>query len=129
MKETTLRFLDKADRALQAAKTLLKEGNFDFSAGRAYYAMFFAAEGLLFEKDLRFRKHGGVHAAFGKQFTQSGLIDPKYHRWLLDAFDKRILGDYGVDVDITERDAETLIERAEEFIKESRKFLQNPPPP
>lgn len=48
MKEESEKLLDKANRAIEAAETLLKAGGVDFSAGRAYYAMFFiGTEGSL----------------------------------------------------------------------------------
>lgn len=94
MKDQTQKLLNKAQRAIRAAETLLKQGDVDFASGRAYYAMFYAAEALLNEKGLRFRKHGGVHGAFGEHFAKSGLLDSKYHQWLLDAFDKRLKSDY-----------------------------------
>ncbi|MBI4639227.1 MAG: HEPN domain-containing protein [Candidatus Tectomicrobia bacterium] len=56
MKEETQKLLDKASRAIHAAETLLQEGDVDFAAGRAYYAMFYTAKGLLNEKGLRFRR-------------------------------------------------------------------------
>ncbi len=74
MKEASRLLLEKAQRAIEAAKTLLVDGNYpDFSTGRAYYAMFYIAEALLEEKELRFSKHGGVHGAFG-ELCQNGLV-------------------------------------------------------
>lgn len=90
MKEEARKFLEKADRALHAADTLLRDGDYESAASRAYYAMLHAAQALLREDDLRYRKHAGVHAAFGEHFTKTGRIDVKYHRWLLDAFDDRL---------------------------------------
>jgi len=90
MKPESRRLLDKAARAIRAAETLLREDDADFAAGRAYYAMFYAAEALLFERGLQFRKHGAVHGAFGEHLVRSGILDARLHRWLLDAFDVRI---------------------------------------
>ena len=123
MKEQSRKFMEKAARAVQAAKSLLRDGDADFAAGRAYYAMFYAAEALLNEKGLRFRKHGGVHAAFGEQFVITGLLDSKFHRWLLDAFDKRIQGDYGIEAVLTREDVAQTIEQADEFLREAQRHL------
>ena len=90
MKEEARKFLEKANRTLQAAETLLREGHPESAAGRCYYAMLHAAQALLRDRDLRYRKHAGVHAAYGEHFAKTGLLDPKYHRWLLDAFDERL---------------------------------------
>jgi uncharacterized protein (UPF0332 family) len=123
MKQETGPFLHKAARAVHAVETLLGAGDADFAAGRAYYAKFYVAEALLNERRLHFRKHGGVHAAFGEHFAKSGLFDPQFHRWLLDAFDKRIQGDYGFEATVTPEDAASMIQQAREFLEEARRYL------
>lgn len=128
MKENSRLLLEKAQRAIQAAQTLLDTGNLvDFATGRAYYAMFYIAEALLEEKALRFSKHGGVHGAFGEHYVKTGLFDPKFHRWLLNAFDQRIEGDYGTQVIAVSQDAEKLITQADEFLAAARSYLENLP--
>ncbi|MGH7544863.1 MAG: HEPN domain-containing protein [Gemmatimonadota bacterium] len=126
MKEASAKFLDKAARSIRAARRLLDGGDVEFAVGRAYYAMFYVAEALLTERGLRFRKHGGVHGAFGEHFVKAGELDPKYHRWLLEAFNKRITADYGVDAVATRQDAEGLLAQADEFLREARRYLGAP---
>lgn len=116
--------LDKARRAVRAAELLLDAGETDFAMGRAYYAMFYAAEAALLETGLKFRKHSGVHAAFGEQLARTGKVDPKYHRLLLDAFDKRIVGDYDVEYAFSPEDCRQTIEQAREFISAVAAFLR-----
>jgi uncharacterized protein (UPF0332 family) len=123
MKQETAMLLDKARRAIGAARALLERGDNDFAIGRAYYAMFYAAEALLVERELRFRKHSGVQAAFGEHFAKAGLLDPKYHRYLLDAGSKRLSGDYGVEILLESEDVLATIEQAKEFAAAARAFL------
>jgi len=123
MKEATQQLLDKAARAAHAVETLLQAGDVEFATGRVYYAMFYVAEALLNEKGLRFRRHSRVHAAFGVQFIKSGFLDAKFHRWLLDAFDQRIQGDYGLETTPTADDVARIIEQAREFLQEARRYL------
>jgi uncharacterized protein (UPF0332 family) len=113
---TPRKLLDKAARSIAAARTLVASGDADFSIARAYYAMFYVAEAMLSTRGLKFRKHGGVHGAFGEQFAKSGEIDAKYHRWLIDAFDRRAVADYGLDAVATVEEASQVIERAAEFL-------------
>jgi uncharacterized protein (UPF0332 family) len=124
LKATTAKFLEKASRSVEAAERMTKDGDAEFAVGRAYYAMFYAAQALLNEKELRFRKHAGVHGALAQQFVKRGLIDKKYHRWLVAAFSKRITGDYGIEVELTADDASLLIEQAREFLKAAEQFLE-----
>jgi uncharacterized protein (UPF0332 family) len=124
MKDEARKFLEKADRALQAAETLLREGDLESAAGRCYYAMLHAAQALLRQRDLRYRKHAGVHAAYGEHFAKTGLLDPKYHRWFLDAFDERLRGDYDIDVFFDPGSVRKRIEQAREFIAAVRRHLE-----
>ena len=125
MKEYSRKLLDKALDAIEAAQVLLDAGKSDISAGRAYYAMFYVAEALLNEKGLQFGKHGAVHAAFGEHYAKTRILDQKFHRWLLDSFDKRLEGDYGVEADIGIDVAADMINQAREFLEAARKHLGN----
>ena len=132
MKDHTQKLLEKAARSIRAAGLLVDGGETDFAAGRAYYAMFYVAEALLYEQDLAFSKHSAVHAAYGKEFAKTGLLDPKYHRWLLKAFEDRLQTDYGVDAGMSAQDLKISMERAQEFLAAGRRFLEEtggPPAP
>jgi uncharacterized protein (UPF0332 family) len=115
VKATSTKLLAKAERALGAAQRLL-DADPEFAISRAYYAMFYATTALLYERGLAFRKHAAVHAALAEHFTRAGGLDPKYHRWLLDASDARNSADYGVAVDFTPADAAAALDRAKEFV-------------
>ena len=127
MKESTKKLLEKAGHAIHAAEVLLKDAETDFAAGRVYYAMFYLAQALLYEGGFRrFGKHGAVHAAFGKAFSKTNELDPKFHRWLIDAFDKRLRGDYDVDSEIGVEDVEKMIAQAREFLEAAERHLAKP---
>jgi uncharacterized protein (UPF0332 family) len=124
VKESEALRLAKAQQALEGARRDLAAGEAGLAADRAYYAMFHAADALLSGRGRGFRSHGAVHGAFGKEFAKSGLIDPKYHRWLLDAF--RLRQEMVYDVHATpDREAATeVIRRAAEFIEAAASYLR-----
>ena len=123
MKESTRRFLEKSDRAIASASRLLDDGDAEFAVGRAYYAMFYAAEALLDHHGLHFRKHAGVHSALGEHFAKTGKLELRFHRWLIAAFNKRIIGDYGVEADITSDEVRIMVAQAKEFLLEARRIV------
>ncbi len=125
MNPTTAKLLEKTDRAIGAGESALANGYVEVAASRAYYAMFYVAEALLHERGLYFRKHGGVHSAFGKHFAKTAVLDPRYHRWLLAAFNKRITADYGVDVELSVQEVKEMLAQACEFVEAARKFLKS----
>lgn len=55
-------------------------------------------------------------------------MDVKFHRWLLDAFDKRLVGDYGVDTDIERDSAVYVINQAREFLEAAQTYLDKQQP-
>ncbi|WP_295427696.1 hypothetical protein [uncultured Thiodictyon sp.] len=57
---------------------------------------------------------------------QTGDLDPRYHRWLLDAFDKRQIGDYGIDAVLTQEEVREMIERADILLAETTRYLTAP---
>ena len=115
MKQKTTQLLEKATSAIEAADLLMAGNKGEFAAGRAYYAMFYVAEALLFERGLEFSKHSGVHAAFGEHFAKTKELDPKFHRYLLEAFESRLDDDYGVDIILSAEATQELIARSREF--------------
>lgn len=66
---------------------------------------------------------GAWLAEVPKHFARTGVIDPKFHRWLLDEFDRRIQADYRLDSTVTPQEARIMVDRAMEFLQECRRFL------
>ena len=125
MNEQTGLLLAKAERAIVAAQHLEETGDIEFAIGRAYYAMFFVAEALLNEQGLHFTKYGGVHRAFGDRFVKTGIFDAQYHRWLITAYNRRIVSDYGVEVVFTREEAREVILQAQQFLKAANVYAKS----
>ena len=126
MKDYSSKLLSKALDAIEAAEALLNIDKAEIAVGRAYYSMFYVAEALLYnEFDVKLNQHGQVIAAYGKNFAKTKALDPKFHRWLRDGFDKRISGDYGVDTGIEDDIAANMINQAREFLEAAQEYLQN----
>ena len=123
MKDKTQRFLNKAQDTIEAAELLANGEKLSSAAGRAYYAMFYVAVALLHEQGLDFRRHGGVHSAFGVHFAKTEKMDPKFHRYLLDAFETRQEADYDVYIALNDETVREMIKRARDFLASARLYL------
>jgi uncharacterized protein (UPF0332 family) len=108
--------LHKVGESHRAAVLLEQEGFPDFAASRAYYAMLYIAEAFLLDLNMTFVSHAAIIAAFGKEFAKTGKVDPKFHRYLIDAQGFRNQGDYGFGIGVTQEQAVKLIEWAKDFI-------------
>jgi uncharacterized protein (UPF0332 family) len=123
MNQVIQAFFTKAFASLEAAELLGEQGFYGFAVSRAYYAMFYAAEALLYMRNLSFKSHSGVIAAFGKEFSKTKELDPKYHRYLMDAEDYRYQGDYAVGKEVTHSQYQESIIWAREFIAAAQSYL------
>ena len=127
MKSEVQGLLEKSKESIEAAKLLESESYYSFSASRAYYAMFYAAEALLLTLGYSFSSHAAVIAAYGQEFAKTQKLDPKYLRYLLDAQDLRNVGDYDIGPGITKEQAELLLLWADDFIAATEKHLTAKP--
>jgi len=93
MNEEIDALLRMADRSIKGARLLLEDGLYGFAVSRAYYAMFYLATAVLLTKDLNFSKHKAVVAVFGQQFIKTNIFDHKFHKYLVEAFEQRQIGD------------------------------------
>lgn len=136
MTEDLQAFLDKAKESLQASKLLAANQMYDFAGSRAYYTMFYIAEALLWQQGLSFSSHGAIIAAFGRELAKPGLVPTEFHRYLIDAQDKRTQADYGIDQEakLTSEDVQALIQQSEYMIAWAEQHFghpnhESPPPP
>ncbi|MBN1145821.1 MAG: HEPN domain-containing protein [Anaerolineales bacterium] len=116
-------FLDRARENIKVAELLIKGDSLDIAASRAYYAMFYIAEALLLSRSLSYSSHSAVIAAYGKEFARNKTLDPKFHRYLIDAQETRQIGDYGVETHVPKAEAVQMIQWAREFLKAAESYL------
>jgi len=116
--------LKRAERYLRSAELLLKEGDYESTVSRVYYAMFYSAEALMLTCDLTFSSHKGIISAFGEHFIKTGIFPKELGRELNRAFEKRQLGDYGYTFLITKEEAEEILESGRRFYEQAVQYLK-----
>ena len=109
--------VEKADKFLSTAEHALDIGDYDSCVSRCYYAMFFTAEAVLLTEGLSASSHKGVISLFGERFVKTGIFERNLGKALNDAYDKRLVGDYGVGFTITEEEAKDLLETGQNFVQ------------
>ena len=123
MKEIKL-LIERAKRYLKSATILLKEGDYESSVSRTYYAMFYGAQAVLLTKKLSFSSHKGVISTFGEQFVKTGIFPREMGRELNKAFEKRQIGDYEYTFIISKEEADEMLNNGKMFIEEIIKYLK-----
>jgi uncharacterized protein (UPF0332 family) len=124
MKEEIRDLTEKAGKFLITAQQALNTGDYDSCASRCYYAMFFMAEAALLTKNLSASSHKGVITLFGAHFIKTKILERNLGKALNDAYDKRLVGDYGVGFMVTEQQAKDLLITAQDFVGKLKDYLQ-----
>lgn len=115
--------LARAHEDIQAAEDVLKTTLPERAASAAYYAMFHAAEALLLTIGLEMNSHSATHSNYGLHFAKTRKLDPKYHRYILDAFDTRLSTDRDVTVKLRIPEVEEQFAHAKEFVAAADAYL------
>ena len=66
---------------------------------------------------MTFSSHAAVIAAFGKEYAKTGILDTKFHKYLILSQSERQVGDYGIGESVDTEDAVKLISWAKEFLE------------
>lgn len=118
-------FIKKATKFLKTAESAMNIGDYDSCVSRSYYAMFFMAEAALMTESLSASSHKGVISLFGEHFIKTGIFDKEMGKALVDAYNKRLVGDYGIGSIVTEEEARELLESAQNFVQKLKNYLEN----
>lgn len=110
-------YLDHACRSLASAASSIEHGFYNTAINRAYYALFYAASGLLLIHNITRSKHSGIVAAFRRQFVQAGLIEPEYSDIYGDLMDARLGSDYDMAWEADEATARERLHDARRFVE------------
>lgn len=125
MREQTRALLAKAQENIDASEVLIEKGFHGIAIGRAYYAMFYAAEAVLLEQGLEFSSHGEVQGAFGRELVKTGKLPATLHRDLLRAFRDRQAADYDAPTRTTLDDAVPQLDNAKAFVAAVSDFVRH----
>ena len=116
--------LAKARRYLNSAETLRQHRDYDSAVSRLYYAMFYAAEALLFFEGLSVSSHRAVISAFAQRYVKTKKLPAEMHQWLREGFEKRQVGDYEFRTSIGDADVNDMKSKAENFLARIETLLQ-----
>ncbi len=102
---------------------MLDGGFSNFSAAQSYYTIFYLTEAMLLTKGLKFSSHSAVMASYGREFSKTKILDPKFHKRMIIAERRRETGHYGEESSVTDEEAQESLTWAGEFMRAAREYL------
>ena len=116
----------QAEECLAAGQMLAREGYYNSSCNRLYYAVFHAAKSLMLAEDRETKSHKGLFNQFGLLFVQTGVFSKEENTLYRRMIDARDGADYGYLADFTEADARAYLPRVEAFLAKAKSLLDFP---
>ena len=116
--------LDRADETLHEAELLAKEGYYNATVNRLYYACFYATLALLVKNGITTASHAGVKTMLGLHFVSQGLLNKEHGKTFSRLFEIRHSGDYDDFVYCDKEMVDEYTPKAEEFIEAIKRLLE-----
>lgn len=124
MEGTIEALLSKSQKYLRSAAVLFELEDFDSSASRAYFAMFYVAQGLLLTESEAFSSKQGIRSSFVRQFVEHGPLPARAGEAFERAFELQEVGDYAHDHAVSRSDAEHILSESEAFVNSITNMIQ-----
>lgn len=115
--------LERAFGTLKEADVMKREGFYNATVNRLYYACYYAAVALLLNNDIQTFTHNGVKTMLGLHFVSTGKLSIQMGKTFGTLFEKRHSGDYDDFVYCDEELINALFPQAEAFINAVRDLI------
>lgn len=119
MNPPEIELMKRAKRSYKSASILFKDGDYNGSVNRAYYAMHDAAKAALIREKVdgaeKIKTHSGLISAFSKNLVQNKKVKSDLGRFLSLVESRRIVADYSYAA-IGKKEAEEVLSLAKTFI-------------
>ena len=124
MNELSQKELNRAGKALLAAKTLLENQLYEDCVSRAYYAVLHAAKAALVTTGVEPESHRAVRRLFGLHLVKTGKIEKDFAKILTAEQEDREIGDYDIHIEIEQDTAQKRVRDAERFLERIAQYLE-----
>ena len=115
--------LEKAERLLDDSRLLLKEGRWESSINRSYYAALSAAKAALILFGIDPKTHEGVKTMVNKKLIIEGLLPKEHGKWFRSLLLEREDADYADYITVDSSDAEEAYKNAFAFIEKIKEVI------
>ena len=116
MAAPTTDLFQKSQQYLRSAAVLLELEDFDSCASRAYFAMFYAAQGLILHEQGQLPTSQGIRSAFYEVFIETGRLPDRAADMLDRGYSLQERADYSSGFAVSQEQAERALQEAEAFV-------------
>ena len=116
-------YVEKAQNTVEDIKFFIENEKLGVAVNRVYYGIYYVLSALAVKYQFSTSKHTQLLGWFNKNFVKENKIERKYAKYIQEAFEKRMKGDYEVFVKFTKADVNDLFGKMKEIISEIKQLL------
>ena len=115
--------IERSVATLIEARGVAKEGWFNLSANRLYYAVYYAASSLLISRGIPANTHSGILSQMHLHFVKTGILSLQEGALLGQLFNLRQSGDYEDFKQVTKAQLDELTPLTEALIEKIKSLI------
>jgi uncharacterized protein (UPF0332 family) len=117
--------IEQAKEAILEVEILIEKNLLKIAINRIYYGMFYILLALALKNGFKTSKHNQLIGWFNKEFVKTGIINQKFGKIIINGFEDRSDGDYGIFIQFNKGEVLLKFEDMKEFIAELEKLITN----
>lgn len=116
-------YKDKTREAIENVNFLIENDKLSLAAHQIYYGVYYMLSALALKNHFKTSKHLQLIGWFNKKYVKDGVIDKQYGRWVREAYENRMEGDYNVLFHFAKEKVEQSFVEMKEVIAELEKLI------
>ena len=108
---------------MEDAQALLRRDRLRAAADRAYYAMYHAAQAVLYDMGLKPKTHAGLRKMFSEHLVKPKRVNAEFSRALGESFRLRQISDYKADAVIDPEKVKDVVKKGAEFLAKMKELV------
>jgi uncharacterized protein (UPF0332 family) len=108
--------IERANKAINDVEFLIENQRYHLATNRIYYGIYYILSALALKHSFQTSKHTQLIGWFNKNFVKNGILEKRFGKYIQNAFEQRMEGDYGTFVNFEKEEIDNSLKEMKEVI-------------
>ena len=108
--------IERANKAINDVEFLIENEKYYLATNRIYYGIYYSLSALALKHSFQTSKHTQLIGWFNKNFVKNGILEKRFGKYIQNAFEQRMEGDYGTFVNFEKEEIDNSLKEMKEVI-------------
>lgn len=108
--------IERANKAISDVEFLIENKKYHLATNRIYYGIYYILSALALKHSFQTSKHTQLIGWFNKNFVKNGVLEKRFGKYIQNAFEQRMEGDYGTFVNFEKEEIDNSLKEMKEVI-------------